>query len=62
MTRLAVLASLALSGCIEVQRTGYVLRSVSANASPGSIGMTWTFDNHSLPASASGCLQVCTVE
>lgn len=62
MTRAALLIALTLSGCIEVERKGYVLRSVSVNAAPRSIGMTWTFDNYGLPQNDGGCLQVCAVE
>jgi hypothetical protein len=53
--------ALALSGCIEVERKGYVLRSMSVNAAPRSVGLTWTFDSKVLPQSY-GCVDVCTVE
>jgi hypothetical protein len=53
---------LALSGCIEVERKGYILRSVSVNAAPRSVGLTWTFDNYTLPQSGGSCVgvNVCT--
>jgi hypothetical protein len=61
MTR-AMLLALALSGCIEVERKGYILRSMSVDAAPRSIGMTWTFDNYTLPEQGGTCIgiEVCT--
>lgn len=55
--------ALALSGSIEVERKGYVLRSMSVNAAPRSVGLTWTFDNIHLPQTVGGCIgiEVCTV-
>ena len=63
LMRVLVLA-LALSGCIEVERKGYILRSVSVNAAPRSVGLTWTFDNLRLPQQGGDCIgiEVCTVE
>ncbi len=60
--RVLILA-LALSGCIEVERKGYVLRSMSVNAAPRSVGLTWTFDNVYLPQTGGDCIgiEVCTV-
>jgi hypothetical protein len=58
----AVILAIALSGCIEVERKGYVLRSMSLNAAPRSVGLTWTFDNYTLPQSGGSCVgvNVCT--
>ena len=55
--------ALALSGCIEVERKGYVLRSMSINAAPRSVGLTWTFDSTVLPQAGGDCIgiEVCTV-
>lgn len=64
MTR-AMLLALALSGCIEVERKGYILRSMSVDAAPRSVGLTWTFDNVALPVQGGGTcigIEVCTVE
>jgi hypothetical protein len=56
--------ALLLSGCIEIERKGYVLRSMSVNAAPRSVGLTWTFDNVNLPETGGDCIgiDVCTVE
>ena len=62
MTRLASIAlALALSGCgFEIERRGYVVRSVSVDAAPGMISATVTFDNVLLPETG-GCLEICAV-
>lgn len=62
MTRLIPLAlALALSGCgFEIEKRGYVVRSVSVDAAPGLISATVTFDNVILPESG-GCLEICAV-
>ncbi len=58
-----LLILLALSGCV---REGYVLRSLSVDASPRSVGFTVTFDNQQLPEYGTNCIgiEVCneTVE
>lgn len=59
----ALVLALALSGCIEVERKGYVLRSMSVNAAPRQIGLTWTFDSLALPKTGGDCIgiEVCTI-
>jgi hypothetical protein len=63
LTRAIILTlALALSGCgFEVEKRGYVIRSVSVDAAPGMISGTVVFDNYLLPES-SGCLDVCVIE
>lgn len=69
MTRAVILTlALALSGCgFEVEKRGYVIRSVSVDAAPGMISGTVVFDNVLLPVNSGGtCIgvEVCneTVE
>lgn len=68
MTRaISALLILALSGCgFEVEKRGYVIRSVSVDAAPGMISGTVVFDNIYLPEAGSTCIgvEVCneTVE
>lgn len=59
-----LILTLALSGCIEIERKGYVLRSMSVNAAPRSVGVTWTFDSLVLPSTGGNCIgiEVCTIE
>lgn len=59
-----LVVALILSGCIQVEKRGYVLRSMSVNAAPKSVGLTWTFDNVYLPQTSGDCIgiDVCTVE
>lgn len=54
-----LLSVMLLSGCVS---DGYVLRSMSIDAQPRSIGMTWTFDNIHLPQQSDSCYNVCVME
>ena len=69
MTRtISVLLILTLSGCgMEIEKRGYVVRSISLDAAPMMISGTVTFDNVYLPENSSGTcigIEVCndTVE
>jgi hypothetical protein len=68
MTRaISALLILALSGCgFEVEKRGYVIRSVSVDAAPGMISATLTLDNRYWPEAGNSCIgvEVCneTVE
>lgn len=58
MKRAALLLPLILSACVG---DGYVLRSASVNAGPGTVGFTMTFDNVYLPVQGDTCTGVCDV-
>ena len=61
MTRaISALLILALSGCgFEVEKRGYVVRSISVDAAPGMISGTVVFDNVLLPVNSGGtCIGV----
>ena len=64
MTRtISVLLILTLSGCgMEIEKRGYVVRSISLDAAPMMISGTVTFDNVYLPENSSGTcigIEVC---
>ena len=60
MTRaISALLILALSGCgFEVEKRGYVIRSVSVDAAPGMISATLTLDNRYWPEAGNTCIGV----
>lgn len=60
MTRAIILTlALALSGCgFEVEKRGYVIRSVSVDAAPGMISATLTLDNRYWPEAGNTCIGV----
>lgn len=61
--RALLLAPLLLAACGNaVIPDGYVMRSISANAARGSVGITVTFDNVYLPQTGGNCIgiEVCT--
>ena len=69
MTRiLPFILALSLSECgMEIEKRGYVVRSISLDAAPMMISGTVTFDNVYLPENSSGTcigIEVCndTVE
>lgn len=60
MTRAAILClALTLSGCgFEIEKRGYVVRSVSLDAAPGMISATLTLDNRYFPEAGNTCIGV----
>ena len=60
MTRSALLAlALILSGCgFEVEKRGYIVRSISLDAAPGMISATLTLDNRYFPEAGNTCIGV----